>query len=782
MQINPEIEQITDHAIATAKKQGHEYVLVEHLLTSLISYGPFYDVMKNYGIDTDSMIGDLDNYIDGLLTNNKLPDDYTPKRTNTVERVFNRAVTQVLFNSRRYVTTIDLFLSISAETNSHASYFMLKYGIEDREAFAIYWNDHYIQSNVKLSDDQVNDVLEEHCTNLSKQATDGDLEPLIGRTDEIRDAIDILAKKFKSNVLMIGDPGVGKTAIVEGLAQKIEAKEVPEFLHDHTVWSLEVGSMLAGSKYRGDFEEKFKKVIAALETSEKCILFIDEAHTMQGAGSTGSGGSLDMANMLKPAITRGKIKVVANTTWDEYYESFEKDKALMRRFYNLTIDEPDYASTIKILTGVGKRLEEFHNVKINKNAIVASVQLGDRFIHDRKNPDKAIDMLDAACAVQRAQNNIGVRIKDVNIIEQVSKLTGIPPERLSNDNSDKLRGLETNVKLKLFGQDSAIENVLDKIYINFSGIAQENKPVSSFLFLGPTGTGKTELAKLLSSNLDMELIRFDMSEYQERHTVSSLIGAPPGYVGYEEGAGAGKLIAEVSKNPYSVLLFDEIEKAHQDVTNVFLQMLDEGAITSSSGKSVSVQNCIIIMTSNLGAQANENNNIGFGQDLERSGEEDKAVKEFFKPELRNRIDATIKFQKLDNMSIKKIVVKFINELKVSLKVKKIRLHVTEALINHLAEVGYDAKMGARPIKRKIDEVLKVPLSKKILFEDLRNTKIIADCNEDEVVFSDGDVDTKTKVLENATKVLEGIEEATKVAGNSKSRFKKVDYFKPKNIK
>ena len=734
MQINPEIEQITDHAIAMAKKQNNEYVLVEHILVSLISYGPFYDVMKSYGIDVDAMISDLDNYLDGLLPSTNLPEDYTPKRTNTVERVFNRAVTQVLFNGRRYVTTIDLFLSISGETNTHASYFILKYGIDDRESFALHWNEHYSPGDVKLSDEQLNEVLEEHCTNLTKEAQDGNLEPLIGRTDEIKDAIDILAKKFKSNVLMIGDPGVGKTAIVEGLAQKIEAKEVPDFLQDHVIWSLEVGSMLAGSKYRGDFEEKFKKVIKALEASENAILFIDEAHTMKGAGSS-SGSSLDMANMLKPAITRGKIKVVANTTWDEYYESFEKDKALMRRFYNLTIDEPDYESTIKILTGVGQRLEEFHDVKINKESIKTAVELSDRYIHDRKNPDKSIDMLDAACAVERAQNKTGVRIRPEQIITQVSKWTGIPAERLSNDNSTKLRELEGNIKAKLYGQDRVVDDVLDKIYVNFSGIAHKNKPVASFLFLGPTGTGKTELAKLLSSNLDMELIRFDMSEYQERHTVSSLIGAPPGYVGYEEGGGSGKLISEISKNPYSIVLFDEVEKAHPDVTNVFLQILDEGKVTSSSGKTVNMENCIVIMTSNLGAQANESNNIGFGKDLERTGEEDKAVKEFFKPELRNRIDAIVKFGKLNDISIKKIVVKFINELKSSLKHKKIRLRVTEDVINYLAEVGYDSKMGARPIHRKIDEVLKVPLSKKILFENLQNCKIVVNCKDNEITFT-----------------------------------------------
>lgn len=784
MQINPEIEQITDRAIDIAKQQGHEYVLLEHLLESLITFEPFYNCLKAYGVEVDDMAEEIQDYLNSLLLPGNLTTDYQPKRTNSIERVFNRAVTQVMFNGRRFVTTIDLFLSISGETNTHASYFILKYGMEDRESFARFWNENYTQESATVSKDQANEILEEHCTNLSSAALEGDLEPLIGRSEEIKDAINILAKKFKSNVLMIGDPGVGKTAIVEGLAQQIVARKVPEFLHDHTVWSLEIGSMLAGSKYRGDFEEKFKKVIQSLEANEKSILFIDEAHTMKGAGAS-SGGSLDMANMLKPAITRGKIKVIANTTWDEYYESFEKDKALMRRFYNLTIDEPDYDSTIKIITGVSKRLEEFHNVTVRKEAITAAVDLSHRYIHDRKNPDKSIDMLDAACAMERAKNNKGAKISKANIIKQVSKLTGIPATRLSSEQSENLINLEANINSKLYGQDQVVQEVLDKIYVNYSGIANENKPVASFLFLGPTGTGKTEMAKLLSKNLDMELIRFDMSEYQEKHTVSSLIGAPPGYVGYEEGAGAGKLISEVSKKPYSILLFDEVEKAHQDVTNVFLQMMDEGTITSSSGKTVSVKNCIIIMTSNLGSQANELNNIGFGQDLERSGEEDTAVKEFFKPELRNRLDGVVKFDKLNDISIKKIVVKFINELKVSLKPKNIVLNVPENVIDYIAEHGYDSKMGARPISRKIDSLLKVPLSKKILFEKMMNSKITATLDGDKVEFVDTNkkkaIEIKPALVDEVIKDSMDAIDYSKESNDDKEKdgFIVLDQFKPK---
>jgi len=573
MQINPEIERITDYAVSLAKKKNHEYIMLEHLLVALLGYEPFYFCVKGYGVDVDAMLADIDQYLDGLAPS-RLQDDKPPRRTNSLERVFNRAVSQVLFTSRRFVTTIDLFLAIAAETNSHAHYFILKYGITDREAFAEYWNEHYNDKSGGLTESQSAEMLEEHCTNVSAKAEAGELEPLIGRNQEVTDAIEILAKKFKSNVLMIGEPGVGKTAIVEGLAQQIVADKVPDFLKAHTVWELNIADMLAGSKYRGDFEEKFKKVINALEVSGKGILFIDEAHTMKGAGA-GTGTSLDFANMLKPVITRGKIKVVANTTWDEYYESFEKDKALMRRFYKLVVNEPDYDTTIKILSGVAKRLSDFHNVKVNKAAIEAAVDLSTRYIHDRHNPDKSIDILDAACAKERANDNAGAEIDKSKIIDQLSKVTGVPPERLSNEQSKTLINLRNNIDSKLFGQEDAVNEVLDKIYVNFGGLSEENKPVASFLFLGPTGTGKTELAKLIAENLDMELIRYDMSEYMEKHTVASLIGAPPGYVGFDDGGG-GKLISDVSKHPFSVILLDEVEKAHPDVFNVLLQVLDEG--------------------------------------------------------------------------------------------------------------------------------------------------------------------------------------------------------------
>jgi ATP-dependent Clp protease ATP-binding subunit ClpA len=544
----------------------------------------------------------------------------------------------------------------------------------------------------------------------------------------------VLARRFKANVLLVGDPGVGKTAIVEGLAQEVAANRVPEFLKDHEVWSLEIGSLLAGSKYRGEFEEKFRLVIAALEAKKNCILFIDEAHTMKGAGA-GTQSTLDFANMLKPAITRGSLKVVASTTWEEYYESFEKDRALMRRFHRVSVDEPDAETTEKILIGLSPRLEQFHGVSIATEAITAAVELSGRYIHDRKNPDKSIDLLDGACARERVQDRSGAEITRDLIMAQVSRVTTVPMDRLQNERSSKILELESNIKQKLYGQDTAVNAVLDRVYINFSGIGNQKRPMASFLFLGPTGTGKTELAKLLADNLDMKLLKYDMSEYQERHTVSSLIGAPPGYVGFEDGnVGGGKLISDLSKNPFAVLLFDEVEKAHPDVINIMLQLLDEARITSSNGKTVDCKNVIVIMTSNLGARDNENNNIGFAQSLERTGEEDRALKEFFRPELRNRIDQICKFQKLDTLAIKKIVVKFVDELKASLAQRQIHLTLSEAVIDLLAQRGYDSKMGARPLGRKIDELIRVPLSRRILFDQLTNCHIRAEVAGDGVAF------------------------------------------------
>ena len=732
MQNNPEIEHIVDQAVKIARDKHHEYVITEHLLLSLIRHVPFRKTLDNFGVEVDQMDQEVDVYLDSLKNLVKPGEEVLPRKTQTLERLFNRANVQVMFTGRRTLTTLDLYLSIMAETNSHAHYFLLKYGVKKTE-FSEFYGKNYHAGETKMNPVQANEILTEYCTNLTALAQADKLEPLIGRQTELHEMITVMARRFKANVLMVGDPGVGKTCIVDGLAQEIVAGRVPKFIQNHEVWGLEVGSLLAGSKYRGEFEEKFKAVIAALETKKNCILFIDEAHTMKGAGA-GSQSSLDFANMLKPAITKGNLKVIASTTWEEYYESFEKDRALMRRFYRISIDEPDTETTEKILIGLSPRLEKFHDVLIDTEAMMAAVELANRYIHDRKNPDKAIDLLDASCARERVKDQGTITVTKEMIQAQVSRVAGVPVDRLQNERSTKIVDLESNIKQKLYGQDSAVDAVLERVYINFAGIGNAKRPISSFLFLGPTGTGKTELAKLLSEHLEMKLLRYDMSEYQEKHTVSSLIGAPPGYVGFEDGnIGGGKLISDISKNPYAIILFDEIEKAHSDVTNILLQMLDEGHITSANGKRVDVKNCIIIMTSNLGAQANDANNIGFGS-LEKTGEEDRAMKEFFRPELRNRIDRICKFDKLDTLAIKKIVLKFVDELKASMTLKNIRLVLTEPVIDHLADKGYDSKMGARPLSRKIDELIRVPLSKRMLFDRLENCVITAVMTADAVEF------------------------------------------------
>jgi ATP-dependent Clp protease ATP-binding subunit ClpA len=731
MQSNPEIEAIITGAVRIAQDRRHKYVMSEHLLASLIHHAPFAKILIKFGVNLDKLAADLDRYLDGLTMVHSDDTAMVPRKTSVLERTFNRAMTQVLFTGRRTLTVVDLYLAIMSETNTHAHYFLLKHGVTKQE-FLRFWEQHGVAEDKGMTVQQANEILEEHCTNLTEKARNDDLEPVIGRESDIEEMITVLARKFKANVLLVGDPGVGKTALIEGIAQRIEDGAVPEFLRDHEVWSLEIGDLLAGSKYRGDFEEKLKSVIDALAVKKRCVLFIDEAHTMRGAGSSGSS-QLDFANMIKPAITKGALKVVACTTWEEYYESFEKDRALMRRFHRLSVDEPTPAVTEQILLGLSPRLEKFHSVKITEDAIKAAVELSARFISDRRNPDKSIDIIDAACARERVRDAGIVPIDRKLIQAQISRMTGVPQERLSNQRDQAIIELEDNIKQKLYGQNHVIDTVTERLYVSYAGMASSGKPMASFLFLGPTGTGKTELAKLLADNLSMKLLRYDMSEFQERHSVSGLIGAPPGYVGFEDGnLGGGKLISDISKNSFAVLLFDEIEKAHPDVTNIMLQLLDEGRITSSNGKTVDCRNTIVVMTSNLGARDNENNNIGFSTALERTGSEDKAMKEFFRPELRNRIDAVCKFNKLDTLAVKKIVVKFIDQLKQSLADRSIQIDISEKAVEYLADKGYDSRMGARPLSRKIDELIKVPLSKKILFESLGNCTVSIDVDNDNI--------------------------------------------------
>jgi ATP-dependent Clp protease ATP-binding subunit ClpA len=755
---NPEIENIVNTATTIAKDYNHEYVTLEHLLIALVEYPSFNKLLVDFGAESEELLRDLYEYIgkQDYLVAPATVTELVPQRTHSLERVFNRAFTQVLFSAREQMETIDLFLSISQEPNSHAAYFLLKWGVNRRTLVEFYSQQHggfnKKPKDVKNSYDK---ILDEYCTDLNQQVKDGKIDPVIGRAVELEEIAQVLARRSKSNVLMIGDPGVGKTAIAEGLAHKIVNGDVPEYLLPYTVFNLEIGSLLAGSKYRGEFEEKLKDVLASLNAKGNCILFIDEAHQMQGAGAGGSS-SVDFANMLKPALAKGSIKVIASTTYEEYTQSFEKDRALMRRFYKLNIDEPTPAVAKDILYGLCQHFEKFHGGIIDDSAIEAAVDLSVRYQTDKRLPDKAIDLIDMSCARLKIKNPNFIVTK-LDIVDTIAKATKIPKENLLSEKaSENLITLESTIKDKLYGQDLAVDEVLEKIYVAKAGMKSHNKPVGNFLFLGPTGTGKTEFAKLLSDNLSMKLLRYDMSEYQEKHSMAKLIGAPPGYVGYEDGnLGGGLLISEVERNPHSIILLDEIEKAHPDISNLLLQIMDEGFITGSNGKKADCRNAILILTSNLGAADGENNAIGFGRSLTKEGTDDEAAKKFFKPEFRNRLDAVIKFNKLDKISMKKIVVKFLNELNDLLVEKEIKIHTTEALIDHLTEVGFDPAMGARPLSRKINELIKVPLSKKILFEHVELGSIVtADYQDDAVKFNI--IPPSLDLLENKTVDENGI--------------------------
>lgn len=756
LQTNPEIDHIVSEAVQLAKTLSHEYVTLEHVFLSMVRFEPFRDLITQFGADADGLDAELEMYL--LQATNLVVADLEPKKTHSLERVFNRALTQVLFSSRTKLELMDLFLSIHSENNSYAHYFMVKYGLDRAKLVEIYNKQYRSDTNkISTSSDRADKILEHYCDNLNTLAAEGKIDPVIGRTQETADIIEILARRNKSNVLMVGDPGVGKTAIAEGLALSIISKTVPQYLQGYTVYNLDIGSLLAGSKYRGDFEEKIQEIISALNVKGNAILFIDEAHQMRGAGA-GSQSSVDFSNMIKPALSKGKIKVIASTTWEEYTQSFEKDRALMRRFQRVTIDEPTPEIAKEILYGLRFNFEKFHGGTIQDEAVDAAVELSVRYQTDKKLPDKALDLIDACCAKHKIKrDNWTVTRSDV--ISALSRITKIPVDSIGTQQNQILNGvdsLESKIKDKLYGQDTAVENVLEKIYVSRAGLKSINKPIGNFLFLGPTGTGKTELAKLLSQHLGMKLIRYDMSEYQERHTIAKLIGAPPGYVGYEDGnLGGGLLISDIEKNPNCIILMDEIEKAHPDVTNILLQMMDEGTVTSSNGKKADCRNAIIILTSNLGAADNEKNTIGFGQ-LQKSGEDDRAVKDFFRPEFRNRLDGVVKFDRLDKLSMRKIVNKFITELNDLLNEKQLRVRLTEKAVDELIANGFDDKMGARPLQRKINDSIKVPLSKKILFENIPpDTTIIVDFTASKFVFQTAENSNfQHRIDENGYIVLE----------------------------
>ena len=664
-----------------------------------------------------------------------LPEDTEslPSRTAGLDRVLNRAFTQVVFSGREVMSTIDVFLAIYNEKKSYSKYLLNKHSIT-KEKFIDAVTIEIETELDDLSDKQSEQILKQFTTNLTSQANKGLIDPVIGREKEIEDISLTLARRTKNNCLLIGDPGVGKTAIAEGLALNINKKECPKFLFDHTVYGLEIGSLIAGSKYRGDFEERLKVILNILEKQGKSILFIDEAHMMNGAGSTGNGG-VDLANMLKPMLARGTLKVIANTTWEDYRKEFEKDRALMRRFQKITVDEPTEEVAIDILKGTKKYYEDYHKCTIQDDAIETAVRLSIQYMSDKHLPDKAFDLLDSACARLKLKKKVMDKdIKVLNIQKEVSRIANIPLEQLTHAENKKLENLEDNMKKKVFGQDEAIDTLLDKIYIARAGLQAKDKPVGSFLFLGPTGCGKTETAKQLSDQLNVPLVRFDMSEYQEKHTVAKFIGAPPGYVGYEDG-NSGQLLNEVEKNNNCVLLLDEIEKAHRDVTNILLQVMDNGFLTGSTGKKVDMRNVILIMTSNLGAEEMEKGGLGFTVS-ERKGDDDIAVKNFFPPEFRNRLDGVVKFNKLPKTILGKIVDKFIKDVNILIADKNIKIKLDKKAKDQLIEEGFDSKMGARPLARTIDDKIKKPIAKKMIFESINeNTEIMVSYDNDEYTFN-----------------------------------------------
>jgi ATP-dependent Clp protease ATP-binding subunit ClpA len=720
---NKDLEQIFENAVQVASLNNHEYVTLEHFLYSMLSNDSFLEILQAFGTDVKILKEDIENFISNDLKEIVNSDTVKPKKTVTVDRMLNRAFTQVLFSGRQIIEPVDCFISMFAEKKSHAIYFIRKANI-DKDNFINFVKKEIVKDDDNIEDVTINPQIErmilQFCSNLTAKAKSKKIDPVIGRETEIEEIQLILARRTKANAILIGDPGVGKTAIAEGLARKIVEGSVPKFIQDHNVYSLDISALLAGSKYRGDFEERLKAVIGGLEKKGKSILFIDEAHMMNGAGAA-NGGSNDMANMLKSTLGKGSIKVIASTTWEEYRKHFEKDRALMRRFQRVVIDEPNEATAIKIIKGLKKYYEKHHNVKITNQAVIDSVKYSVKYISDKKLPDKAIDLIDRASARFKVKDEEGGVVDHEEILFEIAKIANLPLEQVTSKETSNLVNLEKNMKAKVYGQEKAIESLLDKVFIAQSGLKSPTRPIGNFLFVGPTGVGKTEAAKQLSANLGIKLIRFDMSEYQEAHSVSKFIGSPPGYVGFEDNA--GQLITQLQENPNCVLLLDEVEKAHPSVLTVLLQLMDNGFITGSNGKKADGRNAILIMTSNLGAADNEKNGVGFGS-LERDGDPSAAVNKFFAPEFRNRLDGIIRFGKLDKETMTKVVKKFIDELNALVKDKNIHVKPNADAVEFLITKGFDSKMGARPLQRTIDELIKKPLSKEILFGKLTNGGVV----------------------------------------------------------
>ena len=738
---NKDLQLVFDKAVKDAGILKHEYVTLEHLLFAMLCEEKFSNLLSGFGADIQYIKVNIEKYLKENCSEIVIElDKYKPKKTAAVERVLNRSFTQVLFAGRAEIGLSDVFLSMLSEKKSHAYYYLEKAGI-DKEKFL-----DYLQQEVEATfeDEEMSGAaaraLNAFTTNLNTEVDNKKIDPVIGRSEELESIALALGRRQKNNVLLVGEPGVGKTAIAEGLAYNIVNKMVPKFLEDYNVYMLDIGSMLAGSKYRGDFEERFKLVLAGLKKKGKTIMFIDEAHMMNGAGAGGQGSSNDLANMLKPALTKGNLKVVASTTWDEYRQYFEKDRALMRRFQRVSIDEPSASVTKDILLGIKKYYEEFHSVEITEDAIDAAIKTSIKYQTDKKLPDKAIDLLDLACSrfnLKKAKKKI-IGTKEVQF--ELSKIVKMPSEQIMETESNQLKNLDTNMKKVVYGQDNAIDSITDKILVAQAGLKPDDKPIGSFVFMGPTGCGKTETAKQLAHNLGVELVRFDMSEYQEKHSVSKLIGSPPGYVGFEDNNGL--LITKLQENPNCVLLLDEIEKSHPDISQILLQVMDNGKVTGSNGKEADARNCVLILTTNLGAVEADKNAIGFN-DGEEDEYGDDEFKRFFAPEFRNRLDGVITFNRLGKPVMMKIVGKFLLELKNMVKDKNVEITVSDEALDYLVDKGFNKKMGARPLQRVIDQDIKRPLSKELLFGklknggtvkiDLNNSLLALQCEEKKIV-------------------------------------------------
>ena len=719
--------------MAYATQRNHELATLEHLLLALLDEPDASRVMRACSVPLETLRAKLINFIetelDSLVTDD---DDLDAQPTTAFQRVIQRAVIHVQSSGKQEVTGANVLVAIFAERESHAAYFLqeqemtrydavnfIAHGVakdaamnEQREVTGSEEFDGFDGETVP---EEAESALSKYCVDLNARAREGGIDPLIGRDEEVERCIQVLCRRRKNNPILVGDPGVGKTAIAEGLAMKIIAAETPEVLSETIIYSLDMGSLLAGTRYRGDFEERLKAVMTELEDHPDAVLFIDEIHTVIGAGAT-SGGAMDASNLLKPALQGGKLRCMGSTTYKEYRQHFEKDRALARRFQKIDVKEPTVEDAIKILKGLKSAFEEHHDVKYTLDAIKSAVELSARYIHDRKLPDKAIDVIDEAGASQRLvtaskrRKSLGVKeIEDV-----VAKLARIPAKNVSRDDMTLLKDLEESLKRVVFGQDDAIEALASAIKLARAGLREPEKPIGNYLFAGPTGVGKTEVAKQLSDTLGVELIRFDMSEYMEKHAISRLIGAPPGYVGFDQG---GLLTDGVDQNPHCVLLLDEIEKAHPDVFNILLQVMDHGKLTDHNGRTTDFRNVILIMTSNAGASEQAKEAIGFGRDR-REGEDTAAIERTFTPEFRNRLDATISFAPLSKEVILKVVDKFVLQLEAQLMDRNVTFELSPDAAGWLADKGYDDKMGARPLARVIQEHLKKPLAEELLFGKL----------------------------------------------------------------